>query len=168
MITRRVAVEDYNPVWKEEFIIIKIELLTVLAGKISSIEHIGSTSVEGLHAKPIIDIDIVIDNNFEEVKALLESLGYLHEGDLGINGREAFRYISKPHLMAHHLYVCNKNSEELHRHIAFRDYLRDHKKERETYSEIKKELALKHLRDIDSYIKGKQQIIAEIYKKCGL
>jgi GrpB-like predicted nucleotidyltransferase (UPF0157 family) len=70
--------------------------------------------------------------------------------------------------MAHHLYVCNKNSEELHRHIVFRDYLRDHKKERETYSEIKKELALKYPRDIDSYIKGKQQIIAEIYKKCGL
>ncbi len=168
MITRRVVVEAYNPVWKKEFIIIKKELLTVLAGKIISIEHIGSTSIEGLHAKPIIDIDIVIDNNFEEVKMLLESLGYLHEGDLGIHGREAFRYTDKPHLMAHNLYVCNKDCEELRRHIAFRDYLRGHNKERDTYGGIKKELALKYPQDIDSYIKGKQHVISEIYKKCDL
>ena len=64
MRTRSVIVEDYNPIWKEEFKTIKNELLIVLFGKIISIEHIGSTSVEGLCAKPIIDIDIVIDNNF--------------------------------------------------------------------------------------------------------
>ncbi|MDZ7547980.1 GrpB family protein, partial [Clostridium perfringens] len=104
MKTKYVVVEDYNPIWKEEFKSIKNELLTVLSGKIVSIEHVGSTSVEGLCAKPIIDIDIVIDKNFEEVKGLLESRGYIYEGDLGIPGREAFRYINKPHLMTHHLY----------------------------------------------------------------
>lgn len=168
MNTKHVIVEDYNPEWKNEFERISNELLAVLAGKIISIEHVGSTSVQGLAAKPIIDIDIVIDNNFEGVKQALETVGYLCEGDLGIPGREAFRYENKPHLMKHHLYVCNKENGELHRHITFRDYLRLHKEEREKYSAIKKDMALKYPYDIASYIEGKQPVILEIYKKCGL
>lgn len=78
MRTNHVIVEEYNPEWKNAFELIKNELLTVLNGKIDSIEHVGSTSVEGLAAKPIIDIDIVIDNNFEEVKKALESIGYIY------------------------------------------------------------------------------------------
>jgi GrpB-like predicted nucleotidyltransferase (UPF0157 family) len=163
-----VIVEDYNPEWKNEFERIANELMAVLVGKIISIEHVGSTSVQELASKPIIDIDIVIEKNFEEVKLALELIGYLYEGDLGIPGREAFRYENKPHLMKHHLYVCNKENEELHRHITFRDYLRIHKEEREKYSAIKKDMALKYPYDIDCYIEGKQPVILEIYKKCGL
>ncbi|KAI3344432.1 GrpB family protein [Clostridium botulinum] len=168
MKTKHVIVEDYNPKWKDEFEYIKKELLIVLCRKINSIEHVGSTSVEGLSAKPIIDIDVVIDGNFEEVKNSLESTGYIHEGDLGIAGREAFAYENKPHLMTHHLYVCNKDSEELFRHMTFRNYLREHKEDRDRYSAIKKEMALKYPEDIDSYIEGKQPVILDIYKKCGL
>ena len=168
MKTEHVTVEDYNPEWKKEFERIKNELLTVLSGKILAIEHVGSTSVEGLTAKPVIDIDIVINYNFEEVKNALEHIGYIHEGDLGIPGREAFRYKNKSHLMVHHLYVCDKDSKELHRHITFRDYLRQHKEDRDKYSSIKKEMALEYPEDIDSYIEGKQPVILDIYKKCGL
>ncbi|NLU08303.1 MAG: GrpB family protein [Clostridiales bacterium] len=168
MRTKHVIVEDYNPEWKNEFELIKCELLAVLSGKINSIEHVGSTSVEGLAAKPIIDIDVVIDKNFEEVKKALESIGYIYEGNLGISGRETFAYKNKLHLMAHHLYVCDKDNEKLHWHITFRDYLRQHKKDRCRYSSIKKEMALKYPEDIDSYIAGKQPIILDIYKKCGL
>lgn len=168
MKTKHVVVEDYNPEWKNEFQRIKDELLTVLFGKINAIEHVGSTSVEGLAAKPIIDIDVVIHNNFEEVKKALESIGYIHRGDLGISGREAFDYENRQHLMVHHLYVCNNDNEELHRHITFRDYLRQHKEDRDRYSSIKKEMALKYPEDIDSYIEGKQPVILDIYKKCGL
>ena len=63
---------------------------------------------------------------FGEVVSRLEMIGYIHEGDLGIREREAFKYSDKPHLQTHHLYVCPKDSEELHRHIAFRDFLRSH------------------------------------------
>ncbi len=168
MRTKHVKIEDYNPEWKNEFEHIKNELLQALSGKIISIEHVGSTSVEGLSAKPIIDIDIVIDRGFEEVRQALESIGYIYEGDLGISGREAFKYDNKPHLLTHHIYVCNKDAEELHRHITFRDYLRQHKEDRDKYSAIKKEMALKYPEDIDSYIKGKQSVILQIYKKCGL
>ena len=168
MRTKHVIVEDYNLEWKNEFERIKNELLAILSGKIDSIEHVGSTSVEGLSAKPIIDIDIVIDQNFEEVRQALESIGYIYEGDLGICGRETFKYKNKPHLMVHHLYVCNKDNEELRRHIKFRDYLREHKEDRDKYSEIKKDMAFKYPEDIDSYIEGKEPVILEIYKKCGL
>jgi GrpB-like predicted nucleotidyltransferase (UPF0157 family) len=168
MNTKHVIVDDYNPEWKNEFERISDELLAVLTGKIISIEHVGSTSVQGLAAKPIIDIDIVINKNFEEVKQALEMVGYLYEGDLGITGREAFRYENKPHLMKHHLYVCNKENEELHRHTTFRNYLRQHKEDKDKYSIIKKEMALKYPYDIDSYTEGKQPVIQEIYKKCGL
>lgn len=130
MNTKHVIVEDYNPEWKNEFERISSELLAALAEKIVSIEHVGSKSVQGLAAKPIIDIDILIDKNFEEVKQELELIGYLYEGDLGILGREAFRYENKPHLMKHHLYVCNKENEELQRYITFRNYLRLHKEEK--------------------------------------
>ena len=110
MKTKYIIVEEYNPIWKDEFIKIKNELLEVLSGKILSIEHVGSTSVYGLCVKPIIDIDIVIDNNFEEVRRLLETIDYIYEGDLGIHGRYAFKYNNKPHLMMHHIYVCNKDN----------------------------------------------------------
>ncbi|HHV10111.1 MAG TPA: GrpB family protein [Clostridiales bacterium] len=79
MNTKHVTVEDYNPEWKNEFKRISNELSAVLADKIISIGHVGSTSVEGLAAKPVIDI--VIDNNFEEAKQTLELTGYLYEGD---------------------------------------------------------------------------------------
>lgn len=168
MRTMHVVVEDYNPKWKIEFEKIKAELMMLLSDKIISIEHVGSTSVEGLAAKPIINIDIVIDNNFEEVKIALESISYIHEGDLGIHGREAFKYYNKEHLMKHHLYVCNKENEELYRHIKFRDYLKVHKVDRDKYSLVKKEMAKKYPEDIELYIDGKEPIILEIYKKCGL
>ncbi len=92
----------------------------------------------GLAAKPIIDIDIVIDDNFDEVKSLLEEIGYCHEGDLGIPGRDAFKYEGKPHVMMHHLYVCKRDNEELQRHITFRNYLREHPDVRDRYGAVKK------------------------------
>lgn len=168
MKTMHVVVEDYNPNWKIEFEKIKDELMMVLSDKIISVEHVGSTSVEGLAAKPIIDIDIVIDNNFEEVKIALESISYIYEGDLGIHGREAFKYYNKEHLMKHHLYVCNKDNKELYRHIKFRDYLKAHEVDRNRYGSVKKEMAKKYPEDIELYIDGKEPIILEIYKKCGL
>ena len=167
MKTKPVVVEEYNPEWENEFHKIEDALLCVLAGKVVSIEHVGSTSVKGLPAKPIIDIDIVIDDNFGEVRSLLEKMGYCHEGDLGISGRDAFKYEGKPHLMIHHLYVCKKDNEELQRHIAFRNYLREHPDIRERYGNVKKEMALQYPDDRDSYIKGKSSIIEEIYRMCG-
>lgn len=164
-----ITVLPHNPDWKEEFKRIESELLIHIGDVVVAIEHVGSTSVEGLHAKPIIDIDIVIENNmFLLVKQKLKEIGYEHVGDLGIKDREAFSYTNKEHLMEHHLYVCDENSSELKRHITFRNYLRKNANERERYGNIKIEMAKKFPHDIDQYLLGKQSVILDIYRKCGL
>lgn len=169
MKTKEVIVVPYNPLWKEAFLAIKEELDRVLFSYTQKIEHVGSTSVEGLYSKPIIDIDIIIKReDFDHVKKELESIGYHHEGDLGICDREAFKYENKSHLMKHHLYVCPEDSMEYKRHLAFRDYLRSHPADRNHYGLLKVEIAKKYPHDIDRYIEEKSPLISSIYQKIGM
>ena len=167
MIKKRVIVMPYNEEWKKSFSDIKNELDDALGDLALSIEHVGSTSVEGLSAKPIIDIDVVIEDisKLESVIAALEKIGYRHEGDLGVPGREAFKYDGKEHLMKHHLYVCAKEAKELKRHLAFRDYLRTHADAVEAYGKVKEEGARLYPEDIDKYIEYKSTVIEDIYNK---
>lgn len=166
---RTIVVLPYDPKWAEAFSAIHRELDAALTDLALTIEHVGSTSVPGLWAKPIIDVDIVIaPGQFERVNEALAATGYAHEGDRGIAGREAFKYEGKHHLMPHHLYVCEDGSAELLRHIALRDFLRTHKAERDAYSRVKLEMAQKHPHDIDLYIAGKEPVVLDIYRKCGL
>lgn len=170
MKTRKVVVLPYDSRWKEDFNHIKAELEKVLSGLIITIEHVGSTSVEGMSAKPCIDIDIVISDYsvFDSVVEKLDSIGYIHEGNLGIKDREAFRYDKKPHLQTHHLYVCPQYSEELHRHITFRNFLRCDAAAVQLYSRIKEEAAMLYPDDIDNYIQHKSPVIEKLYMQCGL
>ena len=170
MKTAKVTVVPYNPAWKSDIEKIKKELESAICGLIVGIEHIGSTSVEGLAAKPCIDIDVIIKDYsvFFDVVRKLETIGYIHEGDLGIKDREAFKYSDKPHLMAHHLYVCPQYSEELHRHITFRNFLRNNHEAVKKYSLIKEKAAELFPNDIDGYIGYKSPCIEELYIECGL
>ena len=170
MRTKKVIVLPYDAAWKTAFEDIKREIQYALADLIIGIEHVGSTSVEGLSAKPCIDIDIIIQDYtaFDKIVKKLANIGYVHEGNLGIENREAFRYSNKPHLMTHHLYVCPQNSKELHRHIAFRDYLRNNPEAARQYGQIKETAAQLFPDDIDQYMAYKSPCIAELYKKCGL
>lgn len=167
MGTKHVVVLPYDEAWKKDFEEIKAELMAVLDGLVLSVEHVGSTSVPGLAAKPIIDIDVVIEDTdcFEKVKTALETIGYQHEGDLGIPDREAFKYDGKEHLRKHHLYVCAKDSDELKRHLSFRDYLRTHPEAVKEYGRIKEEGARLYPNDIDSYIEYKAPFIENIYEQ---
>ncbi len=166
MRTKRVVVLPYDPNWKNEFEKIKAEVSQALGDTAISIEHVGSTSVEGLAAKPIIDIDAVVGN--DDVQTAIDKLatiGYIHEGNKGIEEREAFAYDGKEHLMKHHLYVCPADSKELKRHLAFRDYLRSHEDAVKEYGSIKMEAAKLYPEDIDSYIEFKSPFIERIYKE---
>ena len=170
MRTVRVTVLPYDKAWKTAFEKIKDEIENAVGRSIIGVEHVGSTSVEGLCAKPCIDIDVVIRDRsmLDEVIKGLNDIGYIHEGDLGIKDREAFSYSDKNHLMNHHLYVCPQDSEELHRHITFRDYLRSHPEAAEKYGLVKREGAELFGDDIDKYIEYKSACIDELYKACGL
>ena len=169
MRTKSVVVEKWNPKWKDEFEKIVASLGKDIIYNSIKIEHVGSTSVEGLSAKPIIDLDIVIENDkFEIIKRLLNDKGYKHEGNLGIEGREAFSYSGKEELMTHHLYVCPKDSKELFKHITFRDFLKNNPALASEYSKVKEQAAVLYPDDIDKYMEFKSEIIEKIYKRCGL
>ncbi len=170
MRTARVIVVPYDAAWKTEFEKIKKEIENALGSLAICIEHVGSTAVEGLSAKPCIDIDVVIRDasDLGSTVAALARIGYVHEGDLGISGREAFAYADKPHLMKHHLYVCVQGAAELLRHIAFRDFLRENPEAAEEYGRIKREAASLFPDDIERYIAYKSPCIERIYKTCAL
>lgn len=165
-----VVVTPYNKTWKSSFEEIKAEIENVIGDLIIGIEHVGSTSVEGLSAKPCIDIDVIIKDYsvFNDVVNKLATIGYIHKGDLGIKDREAFKYADKPHLQNHHLYVCSQHSEELHSHITFRDFLRENPEAARKYGSVKEAAAQLFPDDIDKYIEYKSPCIEELYKMCGL
>ena len=167
MKTARVTVIPYDAAWKNAFEPIAAEIRLALGDMIVGIEHVGSTSVEGLSAKPCIDIDVVIPDYsvFDRVVERLADIGYVHEGDLGIKDREAFCYSDKPHLYKHHLYVCPQYSEELRRHIAFRDLLQSDPEAAERYGRVKEMAAELFPDDIDKYIEYKSPCIRDLYEK---
>lgn len=174
MKTKHVRVLPYSPRWKEEFSKIRRELEQALSdcpGRALSNLHVGSTAVEGLAAKPVIDVDVVVRKGafhaFPAVRESMEKAGYLYEGNLGIEGREAFRYEKKEYLMERHLYVCGEGSRELSRHPAFRDWLRTHPADRDAYGARKLEAA-RRPEDIGGYTEEKAPVIEEIYRRCGL
>ena len=165
--TKIVQVVPYNPEWKVAFEKIKAMLLRYIGDIILTIEHVGSTSVEGLSAKPIIDIDVVMDS-YAVLPAIIERLGnagFTHEGNLGIVGREAFKRSDKDEFMNYHLYVCPKDGKGYLEHIALREYLRAIEAARNEYGALKLRLANEYRYDIDQYIDNKTEFITAILYK---
>ena len=162
-------VEEYDFIWINWFNQLKTYFEKQLSDLVLRIEHVGSTAVPGMVAKPIIDLDLVIEETiFNQIRIKLEQLGYIHQGDLGIEEREAFKLLNeglKQSLPPHHLYVCKEDSIELKRHIALREFLKRNSKERKEYSEIKRKLYKKFKDDKESYIEGKDSIIKGILSK---
>jgi GrpB-like predicted nucleotidyltransferase (UPF0157 family) len=152
---RTIEVVDYDPSWPNTFESPRSILWPALVDVALSIEHVGSTSVPGLAAKPIIDISIVVPESSDVQIGIsrLATLGYVHRGDLGIKGREAFA--NPDGLPRHNLYLCPRDSVALANHLALRNYLRTHPQALREYGELKKRLAQGFPDDIDSYIDGK-------------
>lgn len=155
-----VLIQDYDPSWPGTFLNLSAKLKAALGPLVVTVEHIGSTAVPGLAAKPIIDLDVVLASSTDLAEAirLLARIGYGHEGDLGITGREAFR--SPAGEPRHHLYVLIDGADELRRHLAFRDALRAHDGLRDRYSTLKRELAEAHRRDRSGYTDAKTNFIS--------
>ena len=162
-----VKVVPYDPSWQEAFANIRDMIQSYIGDLIVRIEHVGSTSVPGLSAKPVIDLDVVIESNdlLSEIVERLAKQGYQHQGNLGIEGREAFQRTVDDDHMTYHLYVCPQDSRELRRHILFRDYLRKHPEARDGYQALKVDLAEKYRYDIDTYCEMKTDFITGILVK---
>ncbi|MCA0970191.1 GrpB family protein [Halobacillus litoralis] len=161
-MTRKVEVHPYQPEWGSSFTKEAKRLESLFGRELLDIHHIGSTAVEGMAAKPVIDLmpvvaDIArIDAHNESMKAL----GYEPKGEYGISGRRFF--IKGRDLRTHHVHIYEKGNPEIERHLIFRDYLMEHPAARERYSQVKQVLAEKYPDDIGAYIKGKERIVKEL------
>jgi GrpB-like predicted nucleotidyltransferase (UPF0157 family) len=161
-----VVVVDYDPSWPLAFEALRAAIAPELAGVALAIEHVGSTAVPGLSAKPVIDIDVVVpDAEVSAGIARLGQLGYAHLGDLGIPQREAFTAPAGG--PRHNLYLCPQSSPALANHLAVRDHLRAHPAVAQAYGALKKQLAEQHADDIGAYIEGKTAFLVSILRARG-
>ncbi|HEX2536284.1 MAG TPA: GrpB family protein [Chitinophagaceae bacterium] len=177
MSQARIIIEEYSPFWASAFEQLKSVYLAHLADLILDVQHVGSTAVPGLAAKPVIDIDLIISERaqLDPVVEKLRLLGYDHLGDRGISEREAFRPRSAavpyndhyPSWPKHHLYVCPAGSNSLMNHIAFRDFLRSHPDQAKAYGALKKRLVSEDPYDINLYVERKTPFITEILREAG-
>lgn len=161
-----IGVVPYDPAWPVQFEQLAQRIQLAFAdGPLLAVEHIGSTAVVGLAAKPIIDLDVIVPSEADVPDAIarLATLGYVHQGDLKIAGREAFQWPTGT--VRHHLYLCVCDNAEYRRHVAFRDYLREHRDEAQRYGALKRDLAAKHREDRDAYSRGKTAYIQAVLEK---
>ena len=143
---QHITVVNYDPEWPSKYVRERDYITEILKDNCISIYHIGSTSVPGLAAKPIIDIMAVV-RSLEKVDTVAEKfseIGYEYLGEFGITGR---RYLRKGgDERTHQIHIFQADDwNNIGRHLAFRDYMRTHEKEREEYAKIKIELAKKDM-----------------------
>ena len=167
--TPLVKVVPARKAWTAQFESLKRRVGEALEGICFRIEHVGSTSVPGLAAKPIIDADIILEDwsLFPEVAKRLEQAGWRHRGDLGIPGREAFAASMRLDF-AHHLYVCRDGIAALDNHLKLRDYLRCHPDAAERYGSLKMKLASLYPESVLHYCVAKSDLIAEMLSAAGI
>jgi GrpB-like predicted nucleotidyltransferase (UPF0157 family) len=164
-----IQVVEYDPAWAERFEALRSEYseaLSVAGVPVVAIEHVGSTSVPGLAAKPVIDCDIIVEEaHVEAASAVLLSLGFAPLGELGIPQRWAF---DEPERLAGtNTYVIVAGSLSLQNHLAVRDVLRADRQLRDEYGEVKKRVGAEAA-DIYAYGAGKNAMVQRILEAAGL
>lgn len=165
---RKVEVAPYNEMWSLMFEQEADQLKQILGKEIIDVEHIGSTSVKGMKAKPVIDIMPIVRNiqRIDQFDTAMIDCGYEPKGENGISAR---RYFQKGgDNRTHHVHIYETGNPEIERHLAFRDYLRTHPKSAQEYSSLKEELSSRFPCDIASYINGKEALVQEIERKAML
>jgi GrpB-like predicted nucleotidyltransferase (UPF0157 family) len=152
-----ILIESYNPSWPDTYERERAAIVQAIGTYIANIEHIGSTSIPGLAAKPIIDIAISLKIYPLPAEAItaIEALGYEHMGEYGIRERHYFR---KHGLQSYHVHTYSPGNAEYEAHILFRDYLRAHPKAARQYEQIKRRLAARHT-DGNAYAADKTDFV---------
>ena len=168
IVSRRVVVVEYDEEWPRRFEELRARIWPAVSDVAICIEHVGSTSVPGLAAKPIIDMTVVVAGRGDVPTTIerLATLGYRHRGNLGIEDREAFDH--RADLPQHHLYVCPEGTIGVVNQLAVRDYLRGQPDAARRYSQLRKRLAAEFPTDIESYVLGKTDFILEVLRRAGL
>ena len=153
-----IVIVEYDPAWPLEFERLRERAAAAVGDLALAIEHIGSTAVPGLAAKPVIDLVIVVEPpSIQGTIERLTAIGYVHEGNLGVEGREAFSVPEGER--RHHLYVSSTDSEELRAQLAFRDRLRENAALAVEYEALKRELAAQFRNDRIGYTEAKTNFV---------
>jgi len=160
-------VVEYDPSWPETFQRLGDQVALALGDLAIRIEHVGSTAVPGLAAKPVIDMDVVVASRAEVPAAIerLAPLGYLHQGDMGIAGREVF--LAPWDAPRHHLYLCAADNLQLQLHLRLRDYLRTHPEAAQEYAALKRTLADRYEHDREAYTEAKTAMVEDLLSRAG-
>ena len=163
-----VNVVSYNPEWRKWFKELREPIWEKIKDYIIDIVHVGSTSIEGMSAKPVIDIDIIVNNwnNCQEIIKHLNELGYEYRGDLGIKEREAFKLSHEPKYH-HNLYVCHKDSIAYKNHSLLKKHLSENQEAFRRYEELKISLG-NTTSNVDKYTRLKTDLIREFLAAEGL
>jgi GrpB-like predicted nucleotidyltransferase (UPF0157 family) len=158
---KQVLVVPYDPAWPTLFVAERDRLTAALAGLPMQVEHMGSTAVPGLAAKPILDLLAGYPAG-ADVAPYIEAMvraGYVHRGPQGIPGREFFR---RGQPRAYHLHMAEAGGDFWRAHLAFRDALRAAPALRDAYAALKHELAARYPNDRPSYIDGKTEFVLQV------
>lgn len=171
-------IHSYDPLWREAFNRICQVLKFHLTHFRIDIQHVGSTAIPGLPAKPIVDIDIIITDTslLAGIAAKLEEVGYINRGDQGIPGRFAFRQQSvytpetpdRQTWMEHHLYVCYADSLALKNHLLIRNALLQDAQLVAQYAGLKMQLANTPGMTREEYTRQKTLFILDVLQGCGM
>ena len=165
-MAQHIVVTDYNPEWERMFEEEARAFREILGDNCVDIQHIGSTAVPGLAAKPVIDIMPVV-TSLEEVDKMAGrfiEIGYEYLGEYGIPGR---RYLRKGgDERTHQIHIFRSDDTfNITRHLAVRDYLRMNREEQKAYAELKKELARRFPYDIEGYCSGKAEFMQKLEER---
>jgi GrpB-like predicted nucleotidyltransferase (UPF0157 family) len=163
-VTRDIKVAEYDPEWPRWFEQIRDYIWPAVAEIAVRIDHVGSTSVPGLAAKPVVDVDVVVSSEQDVPRAIeaLGRIGYVWCGDLGVTGREHFELPAEPILPRHNPYLVVENNKAHVDHWLFRDVLRADADARERYGVLKMKNALDADRDMDYYVAAKAAFVADL------
>ncbi|MFB1082678.1 GrpB family protein [Jeotgalibacillus sp. JSM ZJ347] len=162
----KVTVSSYNHKWPMLFEEEAEKIRSIFKDELIDIHHIGSTSVPGLQAKPIIDMMPVLKEIAEadRLAGEMEKLGYEALGKYGLPGRRYFRKGKEKRTHHVHMYDLS-GQDEIDRHVAVRDYLMSHPEEALRYGNLKQQLAESYPRDIEAYMNGKDQFVKNLERK---
>lgn len=161
-----VELEKYNKNWKKMFESEKAALINLLGDNVLEIVHVGSTSIVGLSAKPVIDIMITVNklSDVEKFKHLFtKELGYDFRDDGGEKGEYLVRK-GDENARTHFIHIIEDKSERYENFMYFKEYLEEHKEKIEEYQKLKEELAIKYKDDRKNYTSSKNDFIQNIIK----
>jgi GrpB-like predicted nucleotidyltransferase (UPF0157 family) len=158
---QEVVIADYDPIWPHWFESAAFRIGEALGDKVLQLDHVGSTSVRGLPAKPLIDINLAVADTTDEDAYVppLEAIGY----KLRIREPEWYEHrLLRGYDPPVNLHVFNQDCEELERMLRFRDHLRTNDEDRELYARTKRELAAKEWEYVQNYADAKTEVVQEI------